>query len=144
MEPNKIKILLAEDEEELRLAVATELKNNGFEVIEAKNGLEALEAAQTQKPDLVLLDIVMPEMDGMTVLKKIRENDEIKDLSIIMLTNLGTNDQIMEGVVRDTPAYYLVKSDWKMEDIVKMVKEVLVNQGKLPPSAAPATQTPSA
>jgi DNA-binding response OmpR family regulator len=132
MEPtsNAKRILLAEDEKDLREAVKAELTSQGYVVIEAENGTEALNLTISEKPDIVLLDIVMPEMDGMTVLKKIRENPEVADMSVIMLTNLGTNDQIMEGIVRDTPAYYLVKSDWKMEDIVNMVREVIANKEK--------------
>lgn len=119
------KILIVEDERDMRQALVDELSRNGFETLEAKNGREGLESVQKDHPDLILLDIVMPEMDGMTMMQKLRENVEGKKIPIILLTNLNATDKIIEGVVRDEPSYYLVKSDWNIEGVVAKVKEML-------------------
>lgn len=119
------KILIVEDERDMRQALVDELSRNGFETLEAKNGREGLESALKNHPDLILLDIVMPEMDGMTMMQKLRENVEGKKIPIILLTNLNATDKIIEGVVRDEPSYYLVKSDWNIEGVVAKVKEML-------------------
>lgn len=119
------KILIVEDERDMRQALVDELSRNGFETLEAKNGKEGLESALKNHPDLILLDIVMPEMDGMTMMQKLRENVEGKKIPIILLTNLNATDKIIEGVVRDEPSYYLVKSDWNIEGVVAKVKEML-------------------
>ncbi len=119
------KILIVEDERDMRQALVDELSRNDFETLEAKNGREGLESALKNHPDLILLDIVMPEMDGMTMMQKLRENVEGKKIPIILLTNLNATDKIIEGVVRDEPSYYLVKSDWNIEGVVAKVKEML-------------------
>lgn len=119
------KILIVEDERDMRQALVDELSRNGFETLEAKNGREGLESVQKDHPDLILLDIVMPEMDGMTMMQKLRESVEGKKIPIILLTNLNATDKIIEGVVRDEPSYYLVKSDWNIEGVVAKVKEML-------------------
>lgn len=120
------KILIVEDEQDLRKALTDKLTREGFSVLEAKNGEEGLKVALAERPDLILLDIVMPVMDGMTMMKKLREENEWgKNVSIILLTNLSATDQIISGIVEDEPSYYLVKSDWKIEDVVKKVRERL-------------------
>jgi len=120
------KILIVEDEQDLREALTDKLTREGFEVLGAKNGEEGLKVALAARPDLILLDIVMPVMDGMTMMKKLREENEWgKNVSVILLTNLSATDQIIRGIVEDEPAYYLVKSDWKIEDVVKKVRERL-------------------
>ena len=120
------KILIVEDEQDLREALTDKLTREGFSVLAAKNGEEGLKVALDARPDLILLDIVMPIMDGMTMMKKLREENEWgKNVSIILLTNLSATDEIISGIVEDEPAYYLVKSDWKIGDVVKKVRERL-------------------
>ncbi len=119
------KILIVEDEQDMRQALVDELTHEGFQTVEARNGKEGLESALKEHPDLILLDIVMPVMDGMTMMKKLRENAEGKKIPIILLTNLSATDKIMTGIVRDEPSYYLVKSDWKITDVIVKVKEML-------------------
>ncbi len=119
------KILIVEDERDMRQALVDELTYNGFETLEAKNGKEGLESALKDHPDLILLDIVMPEMDGMTMMQKLRESEEGKKIPIVLLTNLSATDKILEGIVRDEPSYYLVKSDWNIQGVVAKVKDML-------------------
>jgi len=97
-----------------------------FETLEAGNGEDGLATALKEHPDIILLDIVMPKMDGMTVLKKLREDEWGKKVPVILLTNLSaTGADIIEGIVEQEPSYYLVKSDWKIEDVVAKVKDTL-------------------
>lgn len=125
MSKNSRKILIVDDEEDMRDALVDELSRAGFASFEAKNGKEGLEMALKEHPDLILLDIVMPEMDGMAMMKKVREDTWGKKVPVILLTNLSATDKIIEGVLKDEPSYYLVKSDWKITDVIKKVKETL-------------------
>lgn len=120
------KILIVEDEQDKREALVDKLTREGFETLEAKDGVEGLESSLKEHPDLILLDIVMPKMDGMTMMKKLREDQWGGSVPIILLTNLSaTDEKIIKGIVEDEPAYYLVKSDWKIKDVIQKVKETL-------------------
>lgn len=121
-----MKILIIEDEHSMLSALVEKFTLEGYEVVAADNGETGLAQALSQKPDIILLDIVMPKMDGMTVMKKIRESGEWgKHIPIIILTNLYADDGIMQGVTEDEPAYYLVKANWTIAEIVEKVKERL-------------------
>jgi len=120
---NAYKILVVEDEHSLAAALKDKLSKEGFLVIEAKNGEEGLEAVKKESPDLILLDIVMPKMDGLTMLEKCREELD-RDVPVIMLTNLSDKFRVAKSL--NEGAYdYLIKSDWSLEDIVKRIKEKL-------------------
>lgn len=119
-------ILIVEDEVSMLNALRDKFTREGFTVFEAKNGEQGLEIALREHPDLILLDIAMPVMDGMTMMKKLRqENDWGKKVPIILLTNLNEDDKINIRITEDEPAYYLVKSDWKIDDVVEKVRERL-------------------
>jgi DNA-binding response OmpR family regulator len=121
-------ILIIEDEKSLRGALMDVLRLKDFVPIEAKNGKEGLKSALSKHPQLILLDLIMPEMDGMTTLKKIRENVWGKKVPIIILTNLSaTNDQFVTDALAHASTYFLVKSDWKLHDIVKKIEKILGN-----------------
>jgi len=126
MENNK-KILIVEDERSLSQALVDKLTREGFATLTAKNGEEGLEVALHEHPDLILLDIVMPKMDGMTMLKKLRNKNEWgKKVPVIILTNLTSdNEQRVRDITETEPTYYLVKADWKIEDVVIKVRERL-------------------
>jgi len=120
------KILIVEDEQDILQALADKFIREGFDVLCAKDGEEGLEASLKERPDLILLDVLMPKMDGMTMMKKLRQITWGKSVPIILLTNLGlTDEKIVEGVVENEPSYYLIKSDWKIGDIVQKVREKL-------------------
>ena len=126
MTEQKQTILIVEDEQDLREALADKLTREAFTVLEAKNGKEGLNMALAEHPDLILLDIVMPEMDGMTVLRKLREDTWGKTVPVILLTNLSaTEENIIEEMVKYAPSHYLVKSDWKIIDVVEKIRETL-------------------
>jgi DNA-binding response OmpR family regulator len=117
-------ILIVDDESSLRHALADKLSFEGFAVLEAKNGEEGLVLALSSHPDLILLDIVMPVMDGISMLKNLRDDKWGKKVKVIMLTNLDGNGKVADAVAWGTPEY-LVKSDWKLEDVVIKIREQL-------------------
>ena len=126
-EDKKTKILIVEDEVVINKVYAEELRDQGFTVLTAMNGRDGLEIALRAEPDLILLDILMPIMDGLTMMKKLRETNSYgKNVPIILLTNLSANeDKIIESLVKNEPAYYLVKSDWDLSAVVEKIKERL-------------------
>lgn len=119
-------ILVVEDEQSLREAIMDILQTENFSALEAKNGREGVEIALSKHPDLILLDLVMPEMDGMTAFKKIRQDAWGANVPVIILTNLSaTSEDLVDNMVTFKPAFYLVKSDWKIHDVIDKIAEVL-------------------
>lgn len=116
------KILIVEDEAPLRNAVSDILTFEGFEVFQAKNGQEGLDTALKEHPDLILLDLMMPIMDGLTMLEKLRQDAEFgKSAAVILLTNINDPDKV--AMATEAGSYdFLVKSDWNIEDVVKKIK----------------------
>lgn len=117
-------ILIVEDEAPIQTALGDNLEAEGFEVIKAKNGVEGLERALKEHPDLILLDIMMPQMNGLTMLKKLRTDEWGENAQVIILTNFGDNEKIAEALNEDV-SEYLVKSDIKIEELVARIKEKL-------------------
>ncbi len=117
-------VLIVEDDVHLRQALRDKLIRQGFLVLEAKNGLEGQEVAVREHPDLILLDIVMPIMDGITMLTKLREDAWGKEAAVVMLTNLNDNEKLAAAMAQGSYDY-LVKSDHKIEDIVRVVQKKL-------------------
>ncbi len=120
----KKKILIVEDSVTLLRILTTKLLGEGFDVLEARNGQEGLGIALKQHPDLILLDIVMPKMDGITMLKELRHDEWGQKAVVMVLTNLSYAKETlneMESGVYD----FLVKSNWKLEDVVAKIREKL-------------------
>lgn len=116
------KILIVEDEAPLRNAVTDILTFEGFTVFQAKNGQEGLDIALKEHPDLILLDLMMPVMDGLTMLEKLRQDQEFgKGAAVILLTNINDPEKVAQAT--EAGSYdFLVKSDWNIEDVVKKIK----------------------
>ncbi|MEK7658862.1 MAG: response regulator [Patescibacteria group bacterium] len=124
MEMENKKILIAEDDKVLLNLIRDELTAEGFEVLGASNGKEGLDLALKFHPDLILVDIIMPIMNGMEMTEKIREDEWGKAVKIIVLTNLNAEKNVADFLEKG--AYdYLLKSDWSIEDVVKRVKDRL-------------------
>ena len=125
--PKKVLVLVVEDEPAILTALHHVIEKKGLRVFEAKNGEEGLLVAFREHPDLILLDIVMPVMDGWTMLQKIREHDAWgKQVPVIVLTNLSVDeDPQIRHIVELGPAYFLEKSDWKVEGVTDKIFEVL-------------------
>lgn len=123
----KPKILIIDDETSLLSVLVDKFSQEGFEVSVAKDGQEGLNLALQVHPDMILLDIVMPVMDGMAMLKKLREDSWGKKAEVMLLTNLTDSTKIIESLHQDVTDY-LIKSDWKLEDLVKKVSEKLAKK----------------
>ncbi len=131
MKTQKI-ILVVEDEKSLREAIVDILRRKNYNPLEAKNGREGVEIALSKHPDLILLDLIMPEMDGMTALKKIRQDVWGAKVPIIILTNLSMNNkQLADDMAKHKPIFYLIKSDWKIHDVVDKVAKILEETNSL-------------
>ena len=122
----KFKVAIIEDEEIMSRSLTGELEDAGFDVITALDGESGLNLILKEKPDIILLDIIMPKMDGMTMLGKLRESGEYgKHVPVILLTNLNADDAIMGSITKNEPSYYLVKSNYQIADVVAKVKSCL-------------------
>lgn len=119
------KILIIEDELAYMQLLNDQLTEKGYEIIEAKDGEEGLAIAKSQKPDLILLDITMPKMDGIEMLSKLRKDAYGKAAKIIILTNFEPDEKIIEKVLKDQPFCYLMKSDIQFSELVEKIKEIL-------------------
>lgn len=121
---NQKVILIVEDDESMIEALIEKFSVSGFDVISAKNGSEGLKLALSKHPDVILLDIVMPKMDGLSMLKKLKEDRWGAFAPVVILTNLSDNQKLAEaleiGIVE-----YMIKAEVKLSDIVSKVKRVL-------------------
>ena len=113
-----------EDEEILLTALSEELKQEGFNVIGAHDGVEGVEMAGKEKPDLILLDLVMPRLDGLGALKQMKENPEIKDIPVVILTNLSDYGKVSDALTLGAMDY-LVKANYRLEELVNKIKTIL-------------------
>lgn len=117
------KILIAEDEEVLLNVLKDRFEAEVWEVSTARDGEEAIEAIKKSRPDVVLLDLLMPKKDGFEVLKEIRSNPEYKNLPIIVvLSNLGSDEDIKKALALGANDYF-VKTQHPMSEIVEKVKK---------------------
>jgi two-component system alkaline phosphatase synthesis response regulator PhoP len=110
------KILIVEDDKDFSTILQKKFTLEGFTIVTAENGEEAIDVAEKEKPDLIISDVLMPKMDGVTMANKIRETD--KNVPIMFLTNLGDDDSIEKPKGFD----YLIKSELRIEDIVTKSK----------------------
>ncbi|HSW97818.1 MAG TPA: response regulator [Candidatus Saccharimonadales bacterium] len=117
------KILIIEDEPALRHAVTTKLEYENFLVLQASDGQDGLQVALKEHPDIILLDIIMPVMDGLEVLKKLSEDAWGKKVPVVLLTNLSDELKVTERFPGNV-VKYLVKSDVNLEDIVNIIQEI--------------------
>jgi DNA-binding response OmpR family regulator len=119
------KILVVEDELALSQVLSDRFTQEGFDVQTAGDGEEGLKKATSWKPDLVLLDIVMPRMDGMTMLHALRKTPEGKNMPVILLTNLSDTEDVYEAMANGVYDF-LVKSHWDLDDLIHEVRAKLV------------------
>jgi len=124
MNDEKRKILIVEDDSFVLDIYQTKLTQEGFEVIAAANGMEALGKLEKEKPDLILLDIIMPYVDGLEVLKKVRSMDQLKDVPIILLANLSQKEEVDQGMTLGANDY-LIKSHFTPSEVLKKINKYL-------------------
>ena len=117
-------ILLVDDDMTLREMYTERLKAEGFQVIAAKDGEEALQLASENKPNLILLDIMMPKINGLDVLKKLKEQDDTKNIPVMVLTALIQDRERMESVTRGADDY-IVKSETMPGEVINKVRALV-------------------
>lgn len=125
MANEKIKVLLVEDDAMLSDMYVMKFEGEGFEVWKGGNGVEGL--AQLEKngaPDIILLDVIMPQMDGFSMLAKVKENAQWKNVPVILLTNLGQEQDVKKGMAMGANDY-LVKANFTPGQVVEKVKALL-------------------
>lgn len=124
------KILVAEDDKLISGSLCDALKAEGHEPIPAYDGEETVAKAKESKFDLLLLDIMMPKLDGISVLWELKANKETEKLAVIVLTNIGDAETISK-IVEAGATDYLLKSDQSIDEVVKKVRDVLGRDVKL-------------
>jgi len=117
-------ILFVEDESVLQKTFGEILKQEGYEVISALDGEIGLRLAKEKKPDLILLDLILPKIHGFDVLKKLKEDKETQEIPVIVLTNLeGIGD--VDKALELGATTYLVKAQYTLEEVVEKIKKAL-------------------
>ena len=119
------KILIVEDEASMARAIKDNLVAVGYQVAVASNGEEGLAQIAKEDYNVVLLDISMPQMDGMEMMKKLREAGTNETIPIIIYTNMIPDAAILHGVARDKPTYYLSKTEHSIETLVGKIDEII-------------------
>ncbi len=117
-------ILIVEDDKFLRELMSRKLREEGYEVEEAIDGEEGLKQAQEGSPDIILLDLILPGMDGFEVLENIKEDPKLSEVPLIILSNLGQRDDIEKGL-RLGADDYLVKAHFTPTEIIDKIKKVV-------------------
>ncbi len=120
------KILFIEEELAIQKSLGDILKQEGYKVITALDGEIGLKMAQTEKPDLILLDLILPKLLGLEVLKKLKESKETEDISVIILTNVENAEDINKAIELGITTY-LVKANYSLIDLFQKIKKILNN-----------------
>ena len=124
MDHSTKKIMVVEDEAALRKALVEEFVDAGYQVVEAGDGLEGFDVALREKPDIILLDQLMPKMNGVAMLKELRNDPWGSKVTVIMATNMSTTDTINEAIDAGANDYF-IKSEVSVADILALVEERL-------------------
>ena len=120
----KKKVCIVEDEPSIREIYQTELEANGFEVVTADDGQQGFDVISKEKPDVALIDLLMPVKDGMTLIRELQADENLSEIPIIILSNLTEEETISKAKDIKTE-FYLVKSLFEPKKVVQIVKEVL-------------------
>ncbi|MBU2508805.1 MAG: response regulator [Patescibacteria group bacterium] len=123
-EKKKSIILVVEDDKFLLKAYESKLSRAGFQVEKATDGEETMEKLKVAKPNIILLDLVMPNVDGFEVLAKVHKDPKFKSIPVIVVSNLGQESDV-EKAKSLGAAEYLVKSDYSLQQIVDLIKKKL-------------------
>ena len=122
------RILLVEDDRFLRKAAETTLKQQGYTVITAADGEEALRVARSAPPDLILLDVIMPKLNGFQVLDALKKDPTTAHVPVIILSNLGQDRDVQQAMEAGATAYF-IKADLSLQALVQRVGETLAASG---------------
>ncbi len=122
-----IKVLLVEDDRFLRELIAQKLEREGFDVMQAVDGEEALRKVGERKPEIVLLDLILPGIGGFDVLKKIKEGPDTNGIPVVILSNLGQREDVEKGLGLGATDF-LIKAHFTPGEIITKIKAIL-NEG---------------
>lgn len=117
-------ILFVEDEQTLQKTFGDVLRQKGYKMLSALDGEIGLRLAKSEKPDLILLDLVLPRLHGFEVLKKLKEDPETKEIPVIVLTNLERIQDVNTAIEMGATTY-LVKTEYKIEEVIEKIKKAL-------------------
>jgi len=118
-------ILIVEDDTILRDLISQKLKkDNNYEIIESVEGEEGLKKAKEEKPDIILLDLILPGIDGFGVLEQIKKDPEIDKIPVVILSNLGQKEEIEKGMSLGATDF-LIKAHFTLSEIVAKIKTIL-------------------
>ncbi len=117
---------IIEDDEDLREIYSLKFKNKGFDVLGAADGEAGLKAIQEGKPDLILLDIMLPKINGFEILRRIKSDKTLKKIPVFILSNLGQDQEVKQGLDLQADKYF-IKVHYTPEEIVDKVKEFIQN-----------------
>jgi CheY-like chemotaxis protein len=123
-EKKSVKILLVEDDSFLASVYATKFELEGFTVFHASDGEMGVTMAEKNDPDIVLLDILMPKMDGFETLRRLKMDPKLVHIPVVMLTNLGQKEDV-ERCLKDGAVDYLIKAHFVPGEAVKKVRKIL-------------------
>lgn len=118
------KILVIEDDKFLRELIARKLLDDGFVIIEATDGEEGIKKVKEEKPDLILLDLILPSIDGFEVLSQIKKDENLKSIPVIILSNLGQREEVEKGLKMGA-VDYLIKAHFTLGEIIEKMKNIL-------------------
>lgn len=117
------RILIAEDEKDIRELIAFTLRFAGFDVLLATNGVEAVEVAEAERPDLVILDVRMPRMSGYEVCRRLKENPQTASLPVVFLSAKGQDSEIQQGLESGAEEYIL--KPFAPDELIQQVRDIL-------------------
>ncbi|MDD5144641.1 MAG: response regulator [Candidatus Pacebacteria bacterium] len=117
-------ILFIEDESALQKTFGEVLTQEGYSMISALDGELGLRMAESKKPDLIILDLILPRMNGFEVLKSLKESEETKNIPVIVLTNLGSMEDVDKAISLGATTY-LVKADYKLEEVLEKIAAII-------------------
>lgn len=126
-EEQKLKIILVEDDPFLASMYVSKLETANYEIMSEEDGKKGYELIAKEKPDLVLLDILLPGMDGFEVLKKLKDNEELKNIPVILLTNLGQKNDVEKGLDLGADDY-LIKAHFTPSEVIEKIKKAVNNK----------------
>tara|TARA_Y100000310_G_C20617822_1_gene781601 strand:- start:640 stop:1005 length:366 start_codon:yes stop_codon:yes gene_type:complete len=118
------KILIVEDDKFLRELIIQKVGGEGYEVAAALDGEQGLKVAQEEKPDAILLDLILPTMDGFEMLEKLKKQEETKDIPVIILSNLGQKEDV-DKATQLGAADYMVKAHFTPAEVIEKIKSVV-------------------
>lgn len=119
------KVLIIEDNESYATILTQKLIHEQFEVLSASEGDEGLKKALFENPDILLIDLLLPKMNGVKVMEEIRKTEKGKNLPFLILTNLNPDSELEQNIQKNHPAYYLVKPQITLDEIIQKIRRIL-------------------